>query len=83
MIAKPKLQSWPVLVLQPGYALPPFVIYNRTNLNPEYTIGADRAVPGTTYGLSQNGWMDTEIIVFSSLNFYTICMCLHPDCYCF
>ena len=41
-----------------GYALPPFVIYDRKTLNPEYTIGE---VPGTIYGLSQNGWMDKEL----------------------
>ena len=36
-----------------GYAIPPFVIFDRKTLNPEYTRGE---VPGTLYGLSQNGW---------------------------
>ena len=40
-----------------GYALHPFVIYDRKTLNPEYTI---EEVPGTIYGLSQNGCMDKE-----------------------
>ena len=38
-----------------GYAIPPFVIFDRKTLNPEYTRGE---VPGTLYGLSQNGWID-------------------------
>ena len=41
-----------------GYALPPFVIYDRKTLNPEYTIDE---VPGSIYGLSQNGWIDKEL----------------------
>ena len=35
-----------------GYALPPFVIFDRQKLNPELTIGE---VPGTAYGLSKKG----------------------------
>jgi hypothetical protein len=41
-----------------GYAIPPFVIFNRKALRPEMTIGE---VPGTMYGLSGSGWMDSEI----------------------
>lgn len=41
-----------------GYALPPFVIYDRRTLNPEYSVGE---VPGSLYGLSPNGWIDKEL----------------------
>ena len=41
-----------------GYALPPFVIFNRKLLHPELTKGE---VPGTLYGLSETGWMNTEL----------------------
>jgi len=41
-----------------GYALPPFVIFDRQKLNPKLTI---REVPGTVYGLSKKGWIDGEL----------------------
>ena len=41
-----------------GYALPPYVVFDRKTLNQELTCGE---VPGTVYGLSSNGWMDTEL----------------------
>ena len=41
-----------------GYSLPPFVIFNRLTLRPEYTVGE---VPGTIYGLSKKGWIDGEL----------------------
>lgn len=41
-----------------GYAIPPFVIFDRKTLNPEFTRGE---VPGTLYGLSQSGWMDRTL----------------------
>ena len=41
-----------------GYAIPPLVIFDRKAMNPELAKGE---VPGTTYGLSPNGWMDSEI----------------------
>ena len=41
-----------------GFAVPPMVIFDRKSLKPEMTIGE---VPGTMYGLSANGWMDTEL----------------------
>ena len=41
-----------------GYALPPLVIFDRKTLNPEYTRGE---VPGSIYGLSQNGWIDKQL----------------------
>ena len=40
-----------------GQALPPFVIFDAKCLNHEWTDGE---VPGTTYGLSSNGWIDSE-----------------------
>ena len=41
-----------------GQAIPPFVIFDAKNLNVEWTNGE---VPGTTYGLSEKGWVDTEL----------------------
>ena len=38
-----------------GYALPPFVIFDRMQLKPELT---KKEVPGTVYGLSKKGWID-------------------------
>lgn len=42
-----------------GNTIPPFVIFDRKNLNQELTIGE---IPGTMYGLSPgSGWIDTEL----------------------
>jgi len=41
-----------------GYMLAPLVIFGRKVLNLDLTVGE---VPGTCYGLSDNGWMDGEI----------------------
>jgi len=41
-----------------GQALPPFVVFDAKNLNIQWTTGE---VPGTTYGLSESGWMDNII----------------------
>ena len=41
-----------------GYSIPPMVIFDRKTLKPDMTIGE---VPGTFYGLSDNGWMDAEL----------------------
>ena len=41
-----------------GYAIPPLVIFARKSLNPLLTVNE---VPGTMYGLSDTGWMDSEI----------------------
>ena len=38
-----------------GQCMPPMVIWDRKNLNPQL---ADGEVPGTMYGLSAKGWMD-------------------------
>ena len=41
-----------------GVCMPPMVILDRKTLPPRFTNGE---VPGTTYGLSSNGWMDQEL----------------------
>ena len=41
-----------------GHVLPPMVIFDRKTLKPELTYGE---VPGTMYGLSKNGWIDSEL----------------------
>ena len=41
-----------------GYAMPPMVVWGRKVLNYQLTIGE---VPGTFYGLSDNGWMTAEL----------------------
>jgi hypothetical protein len=41
-----------------GVVLPPMIIFDRKNLRPEYTEGE---VPGTVYGLSKSGWIDSEL----------------------
>ncbi len=41
-----------------GYTNPPLVIFERKTLKPEMTMGE---VPGTKYGLSSSGWIDTEL----------------------
>ena len=41
-----------------GYAIPPFVIFDRLTLKPELTVGE---VPGTIYGLSRKGWIDGDL----------------------
>ena len=41
-----------------GQSLPPMVIWNRKKLPAELSSGE---VPGTIYGLSENGWIDREL----------------------
>ena len=41
-----------------GYAIPPLVIFDCKILKPEM---ADGEVPGTMYGLSSSGWIDSEL----------------------
>ena len=41
-----------------GYAMAPFVIFDRKFLRPKLTVGE---VPGTVYGLSKKGWIDGEL----------------------
>ena len=50
-----------------GYALPPFVIFDRQSLNQNMTKGE---VPGTLYGLSSNGWMNSELFNHWFLNHF-------------
>ena len=41
-----------------GHAIAPFVIWDAKSMNKEWTVGE---VPGTTYGLSSKGWVDSEL----------------------
>ena len=41
-----------------GYLLPPMIIFDRKKLKPNFTTGE---IPGTAYGLSKNGWIDSEL----------------------
>ncbi|KAF3978760.1 MAG: hypothetical protein HFP77_00250, partial [Methylococcales symbiont of Iophon sp. n. MRB-2018] len=41
-----------------GFVIPPLVIFARKALNPKLTVGE---VPGTMYGLSDSGWMNSDI----------------------
>ena len=49
-----------------GYATPPFMIFDRKKLKPEYAVGK---IPGTLYGLSKDSWIDGELFAlwFSQL----------------
>ena len=42
----------------PGQAIPPFIVFDAKILNLQWT---ENEVPGTTYGLSDSGWMDMEL----------------------
>ena len=41
-----------------SYLLPPMIIFDRKKLKPNFTTGE---IPGTAYGLSKNGWIDSEL----------------------
>ena len=41
-----------------GHAIPPYVIFDAKGMNYEWMKGE---VPGTQYGLSDSGWVDTEL----------------------
>ena len=41
-----------------GHAIPPYVIFDAKGMNYEWMKGE---VPGTRYGLSDTGWVDTEL----------------------
>lgn len=41
-----------------GFVIPPFVIFDGKILKAELTLGE---VPGTFYGLSKSGWIDSTI----------------------
>ena len=56
-------------VLASGFAIPPMVIYNWKNLTPELTRGE---IPGTMYGLSASGWIDSELFRMILPSFFTV-----------
>ncbi len=59
-----------------GFAVLPMVIFDRKSLKPELTIGE---VPGTVYGLSANGWMDTELFkLWFNHHFLVYALPVHP-----
>ena len=41
-----------------GQVIPPMIIYDAARLNPAWTRDE---VPGTKYGLSPNGWINTDL----------------------
>ena len=41
-----------------GHVIPPFVIFDSKGLNYQWSKGE---VVGTRYGLSSNGWVDTDL----------------------
>ena len=41
-----------------GQMQPPFIVFDAVKLNPLWTRGE---IPGTRYGLSQNGWSDQTL----------------------
>ena len=41
-----------------GAVIPPFVIFDGKILKPDLTLGE---VPGTFYGLSKSGWIDSNL----------------------
>ena len=41
-----------------GQCIPPMVVWDRKTLSPDLAVGE---VPGTIYGLSKKGWMDSEL----------------------
>ncbi len=57
-----------------GYVMPPLVVFDRKTLKPEMAVGE---VPGTMYGLSKNGWMDTELFEL----WFTHHFMLTPSCH--
>jgi hypothetical protein len=59
-----------------GHCIPPMVIWDRKNLNPELAIGE---VPGTIYGLSSKGWMDMELFdLWFKRHFLRYCPATRP-----
>ena len=40
--------------------MPPFIIFDNKTLNPSLTVGE---IPGTLYGLSGSGWIDSELFL--------------------
>ena len=50
-----------------GYAIPPFVVFDRMTLNPKMHEGE---VPGTLYGLCHSGWMNREFFNYWFLHLF-------------
>ena len=50
-----------------GYAIPPFVVFDRMTLNPKMHEGE---VPGTLYGLCHSGWMNREFFNYWFLHHF-------------
>ena len=42
-----------------GFSIPPMVVWDRKTLHPDMTA---EEVPGTFYGLTSNGWMNTDLV---------------------
>ena len=47
-----------VCVSAGGHCIPPMVIWDRKSLSPQLT---NSGIPGTTYGLSDKGWVNHEL----------------------
>ena len=61
-------------------AMPPFIIFDTKNLNMDRT---EKEVPGTTYGLSENGWIDMELFNCGfSITSYVMLEQVDPYCFC-
>ena len=50
-----------------GTYIPPFVLFDRKTLNPELTTGE---IPGTLYGMSDTGWMNSEFFMYWFYNHF-------------
>ena len=58
------------------YCIPPMVLFDRKRLNYEFTVGK---VLGTMYGLSEKGWMDSELFhLWLTNHFLHYAPSLHP-----
>ena len=61
---------WSTVVLccnASGYVIPPMVIFDHKALKLELTLGE---LPGTMYGLSSNGWIDSDLFEQWLLNHF-------------
>ena len=56
-----------VLGCASGYAIPPFVVFDRMTLNPKMHEGE---VPGALYGLCHSGWMNKEFFNYWFLHHF-------------
>ena len=59
-----------------GYSMPPMVIFDRKRLKPDHCNGE---IPGSVYGLSSNGWIDSELFeVWFTKHFLTHIPAVRP-----